>query len=82
MIIVVAWLLLLVLRPIQAEEPFSTRNVGHIITIALIVGLSRTLVQLPQGCSRLQDQHEGRLSHTGTTVFLGPSRRGHPSTSW
>ncbi len=78
MIIVVAWMLLLVLSSIQAEEPFTTRNVRRIITIALIVGLCRTLVRLPQHFPDYWISSRGRLSHTSTIIFRGTFTPGSP----
>ena len=66
------------LSSIQAEEPFTTRNVRHIITIALIVGLRRTLVQLPQRFTDYWISPRGRLSHSSTMMFRGTFTPGSP----
>jgi hypothetical protein len=49
MTLAIAWLLFQLLRDTQAKEPFTRRNVRRINTIAIIVGIGGTLVQIIQG---------------------------------
>ena len=71
MTIAVAWLLFRLLCSIQAAEPFTSRNVCRVNTIALIVGLGGSLVQLAQGFADSAITTSGRLPGSGAVIYLG-----------
>lgn len=69
MTIAVAWLLFQLLRSTQVGDPFIRRNVRRINTIALIVGLGGTLVQVFQSFADNATQLSGRLPDPSSLTF-------------
>ena len=67
--IAVGWLLFQLLRSTQSGEPFTTRNVRRINTIALIVGVGWVLAQFAEGLADSMVNITRSLPATPTLIF-------------